>query len=84
MKLNVRCLIGAALSILFSFSLVNEKLNTKSEFDLAQNLINTKFSEASPDFDDLYLINTPDKVRVVTVYCNPSFCYKLRYQEVAS
>lgn len=43
-----------------------------------QILKNTMFSEHSPGFNDLYMIQTPDKGRQVVIYCNPSYCYKLR------
>jgi len=44
----------------------------------AQVLINTMFSELTPGFNDLYMIETPDKGRQIVIYCNPSYCYKLR------
>lgn len=44
----------------------------------AQVLKNTVFSERTPGFNDLYMIETPDKGRQIVIYCNPTFCYKLR------
>ncbi len=44
----------------------------------AQLLINTMFSEHSPGFNDIYMIQTPDKGREILIYCNPSYCYKLK------
>ena len=44
----------------------------------AQVLKNTMFSEHTPGFNDLYMIETPDKGRQIVIYCNPSYCYKLR------
>ena len=34
--------------------------------------------EYSPDFTDLYLIETPDRSRLIKIYCNSSSCYKVR------
>ena len=45
---------------------------------LAQQVTNTLFSEATPDFNDMYMIQSEDKVRLIRVYCNPSSCYKYR------
>ncbi|HBS42281.1 MAG TPA: hypothetical protein DEA26_06350 [Oceanospirillales bacterium] len=45
---------------------------------LAAQVINTLFSEATPDFNDMYMIRSEDKVRQIRVYCNPSACYKFR------
>ncbi|MEK9711800.1 MAG: hypothetical protein VW258_04460 [Thalassolituus sp.] len=50
----------------------------------AQVLINTMFSERSPGFNDLYMIETPDKGRQIVIYCNPSYCYKLRGQTLTA
>tara|TARA_Y100001949_G_C15909344_1_gene296135 strand:+ start:81 stop:317 length:237 start_codon:yes stop_codon:yes gene_type:complete len=34
--------------------------------------------EHSPDFTDLYLIESEDRFRQIQVYCNVGGCYKLR------
>jgi len=34
--------------------------------------------EHSPDFTDLYLIESEDRFRQIQVYCNSGGCYKLR------
>jgi len=44
----------------------------------AQLFKSTTFSERTPGFNDLYMIETPDKGRHIVIYCNPTFCYKLR------
>ena len=45
---------------------------------LTQQVINTLFSETTPDFNDMYMIRSEDKVRQIRVYCNPTSCYKVR------
>ena len=45
---------------------------------LAQQVTNTLFSETTPDFNDMYMIRSEDKVRQIRVYCNPTSCYKVR------
>ncbi len=45
---------------------------------LAQQVTNTLFSETTPDFNDMYMIRSEDKVRQIRVYCNPTSCYKFR------
>lgn len=52
--------------------------NMLAEAQNPQLLINTMFSEHSPGFNDLYMIQTPDKGREIIIYCNPSYCYKLK------
>ena len=45
---------------------------------LAQQIHNATFMERTPEFTDLYIIQTPDKGRLITIYCNASYCYKRR------
>ncbi|MDF1763765.1 MAG: hypothetical protein P1U57_10175 [Oleibacter sp.] len=45
---------------------------------VSQQLIHNLYSDRTAEFDDIYLIQTPDKGRNVLIYCKPSHCYKLR------
>ncbi|WP_419811775.1 hypothetical protein [Bacterioplanoides sp.] len=45
---------------------------------LSQQIHNARFMERTPEFTDLYIIQTPDKGRLITIYCNASHCYKRR------
>ena len=49
---------------------------TASNGLIAQQIHNATFMERTPDFTDLYIIQTPDKGRLITIYCNASYCYK--------
>ncbi|MAD45707.1 MAG: hypothetical protein CMI02_19515 [Oceanospirillaceae bacterium] len=50
---------------------------------LATNLIrNATFMEVTPEFTDLYIIETQDKGREIVIYCNSAYCYKHRGQAV--
>ena len=58
--------------------------NRIAEGSHAQLLINTMFSERTPGFNDIYMIQTPDKGREILIYCNPSYCYKLKGHTVTA
>lgn len=47
-----------------------------SDHLISQQIHNATFIERTPDFTDLYIIQTPDKGRLITIYCNASYCYK--------
>ena len=50
---------------------------------LVANLIrNATFLEVTPEFTDLYIIETQDKGREILIYCNTAYCYKYRGQLV--
>ena len=52
---------------------------------LVANLIrNATFLEVTPEFTDLYIIETQDKGREILIYCNTAYCYKYRGQLVFS
>jgi len=55
-----------------------------SEYErLATNMIrNATFMEVTPEFTDLYIIETQDKGREIVIYCNSAYCYKHRGQVV--
>lgn len=92
MKRQSRLVAGLAFSICSALALskvpLNELPNLQSNQHtsdlLTQDLMNTKFLENTPDYDDLYLILTPDKVRTISVYCNPGYCYVLRNHKLAT
>jgi len=76
-------IFAATTALLASTAQVTSTLQTEAQEGTQSNLysqvlINTMFSERSPGFNDLYMIETPDKGRQVVIYCNPSYCYKLR------
>lgn len=50
--------------------------NSETGAVMAQQIHNATFMERTPDFTDLYIIQTPDKGRQITIYCNSSHCYK--------
>ncbi|MAY14653.1 MULTISPECIES: hypothetical protein [Thalassolituus] len=37
---------------------------------------NATFMEKTPEFTDLYIIQTSDKGRQIVIYCNSAYCYK--------
>ncbi len=54
-------------------------LNTPDDVRLAGDIIRDATQmEHSPEFTDLYLIETEDHFRQIHVYCNAGGCYKLR------
>lgn len=71
-------LLGVVISLSFAVSGTAEIQPSKEEVVFAQLLKSTTFSERTPGFNDLYMIETPDKGRQIVIYCNPTFCYKLR------
>lgn len=71
-------LLGVVISLSFAVSGTAEIQPSKEEVGFAQLLKSTTFSERTPGFNDLYMIETPDKGRQIVIYCNPTFCYKLR------
>ena len=71
-------LLGMIISLSYAVSGSVEMQETASEMQYAQLLKSTTFSELSPGFNDLYMIETSDKGRQIVIYCNPTFCYKLR------
>ena len=76
-------ILAATTALMASTAQVNSSLKSDAYIAGAGNLqaqvlINTMFSERSPGFNDLYMIETPDKGRQIVIYCNPSYCYKLR------
>ncbi|MFK4753899.1 hypothetical protein [Oceanobacter antarcticus] len=46
----------------------------------ASRILDATQMEYSPEFTDLYLIETLDKSRLIYIYCNSSSCYKVRGQ----
>ena len=77
--MKITWIIAAAFLMAVSQSSVTAVVaDTSSGLQLAQQVTNTLFSEATPDFNDMYMIRSEDKVRQIRVYCNPSSCYKLR------
>ncbi|WP_221799014.1 hypothetical protein [Oceanobacter mangrovi] len=45
---------------------------------LANRIMDATQMEYSPEFTDLYLIETADRFRSIQIYCNASSCYKVR------
>lgn len=71
-------LLGMIISLSYTVSGSAEMREAAGEMQYAQLLKSTTFSELSPGFNDLYMIETADKGRQIVIYCNPTFCYKLR------
>lgn len=75
-------LLGVIFSLSFSLSYtvlgVAEQPSSIDEIRYAQQLRSATFFERTPGFNDLYMIETPDKGRQIVIYCNPNFCYKFR------
>lgn len=67
-------------SVFFSLALAHISVSTPSlsEDALASQIQNAAFNDISPGFDDLYMIRTQDKGRVIVIYCNAAYCYKNR------
>lgn len=66
------------LALLSAWILVMADVTKEAERDamMAQQIHNATFMERTPEFTDLYIIQTPDKGRQITIYCNSSHCYK--------
>ncbi|MCD8520953.1 MAG: hypothetical protein LRY66_09935 [Saccharospirillaceae bacterium] len=47
-----------------------------SQRELASFIRNATFLERTPEFTDLYIIQTSDKGRQIVIYCNSAYCYK--------
>ncbi len=43
---------------------------------VASLIRNATFLEKTPEFTDLYIIQTSDKGRQIVIYCNSAYCYK--------
>jgi len=70
------CSTVMALAAIFATVSSTEPAPVGAQF--AQQIHNATFMERTPDFTDLYVIQTPDKGRLITIYCNASYCYKRR------
>jgi hypothetical protein len=71
-------LLGIIFTLSSSVSGSEESQMLAGNMHYAQLFKSTTFSERTPGFNDLYMIETPDKGRQIVIYCNPTFCYKLR------
>lgn len=70
-------LILSSLMLAGSVLTGSEALQSDASHGLiSQQIHNATFMERTPDFTDLYIIQTPDKGRLITIYCNASYCYK--------
>lgn len=47
-----------------------------AESGLTSLIRNAVFMERTPEFTDLYIIQTWDKGRQIVIYCNAAYCYK--------
>ena len=72
-----------ALTLLMTLTVIAvtspSELNvTEPQWNLAGShfIHNAKYMEKTPEFTDLYVIETFDKGRQITIYCNSSACYK--------
>lgn len=65
-----------SLAVLVCIGLVLSTTQPAVNIQLAQQIHNATFMERTPEFTDLYMIQTPDKGRLITIYCNASYCYK--------
>lgn len=75
----MRYLLSIALAVVFGPMSHQSSITAADRVQWqTQTLRNTMFYEHSPGFNDLYMIQTPDKGRQVVIYCNPSYCYKFR------
>lgn len=69
-----------ALMVLLLSSAEFANNNTNERMAAAGSIRNATFMERSPNFTDLYLIQTSDKGRRILIYCNSVSCYKPRNQ----
>ncbi|PHS63236.1 MAG: hypothetical protein COB09_13525 [Thalassobium sp.] len=56
------------------YSAAPDTLNSRSP--VASFIRNATFLERTPEFTDLYIIQTSDKGRQIVIYCNSAYCYK--------
>ncbi len=66
-------------SLMLAGSMLTEWEASQSDVShslISQQIHNATFMERTPEFTDLYIIQTPDKGRLITIYCNASYCYK--------
>lgn len=69
----VFCFTSLVASLLVMTDMAQQPVNQAL---FAQQIHNATFMERTPEFTDLYIIQTPDKGRQITIYCNSSHCYK--------
>lgn len=56
------------------YSAATDSLNL--QHPVANFIRNATFLERTPEFTDLYIIQTSDKGRQIVIYCNSEYCYK--------
>ncbi|MFL0806765.1 MAG: hypothetical protein K6L60_05710 [Oceanobacter sp.] len=67
-----------SLSFLLVVVLVTAPESNSTRLIAADTIRDATRMEHSPDFTDLYLIESEDRFRQIHVYCNVGGCYKLR------
>lgn len=62
----------------YSAKLISDSPQVYSLPLIASQIYGAAFNDASPNFDDIYIIKTLDKGRKIIIYCNATYCYKNR------
>ena len=78
MKPSLHLMIIGLFALLRLYLPVAELLAQNNHLqDAHASLIrNATFMEKTPEFTDLYIIQTSDKGRQIVIYCNSAYCYK--------
>lgn len=74
----MRTLLTSLTLLVVALVAVPESTNTQHFVIAADTIRDATRMEHSPDFTDLYLIESEDRFRQIHVYCNVGGCYKLR------
>lgn len=91
-RLKTRLLSSAVTALVFSsilclVAVINSPYpnSTHTKFSsmilkspFASQIYGATFTDESQAFDDIYIIKTRDKERVIIIYCNSTYCYKNR------
>ncbi len=68
-----------AITMLLVSGVLPAESDTRSpvaESGLSSLIRNAVFMDKTPEFTDLYIIQTWDKGRRIVIYCNAAYCYK--------
>lgn len=73
----IRTGLLAVLSLFSASAITAQNDAVPLSLSLASMIRNATYIERTPEFTDLYMIQTRDKGRQIVIYCNSAFCYRL-------
>ncbi len=80
MKTTMMALVLPVVLLLQDMASVTSIQSTQPDLLAGGMIRSATFMERSPEFTDLYQIQTPDKGRQIVIFCNSSYCYRHRSQ----